>query len=181
MEVHITVSTSNSVRSRQTAVIFSLQNMQYIHWHLQATFKKGKIKMNLKGKNFNQFQCKNACWKWSTDPKQKQNRNSLIIKCLSLSGVRSRFKRSINLPARLKATNLLLLCFVNICGLWDSKASFSPWGTKKQFSYWTVKYIYVYIITNNITISHVGLVFCVSMNQVVSVGCKTKLQLTSHK
>ena len=44
------MSTSNSLHSRQTAVIFSLQNMQYIHWHLQATFKKGKIKMNLKGK-----------------------------------------------------------------------------------------------------------------------------------
>lgn len=42
MEVHITVSTSNSVGSRQTAVIFSLQNMQYIQWHLQANLKKGK-------------------------------------------------------------------------------------------------------------------------------------------
>lgn len=42
MEVHITVSTSDSVYSRQTAGIFSLQNMQYIQWHLQANIKKGK-------------------------------------------------------------------------------------------------------------------------------------------
>lgn len=87
MEVHITVSTSSSVCSKQTAGILSLQNMQYVQWHLQATIKKRQI-MNLKGKKTSVifiFSAKTPADR-STDP----NTNSLVIKCLPSGGVKCR-------------------------------------------------------------------------------------------
>lgn len=74
MEVHMT---SNSLQSRQPAVIFSLQNMQYIQWHLQETIKKRQI-MNQEGKNKQKtviFSAKTPAEE-KTEPKHKQNRNS---------------------------------------------------------------------------------------------------------
>lgn len=103
------MSTSNSVCSRQTALIFSLQNMQYVQWHLQAEFKKRK-NINLKGKK--KLSVQKCLLKLRAQTQNINRINSINIKWLS-SGVMCRFQVSITLP---KGTNLLLLCFVDICG-----------------------------------------------------------------
>lgn len=104
-------SQSTSSSDRQTALIFSLQNMQYLHWHLQATFKKGKKKDSKKKKRSVSLSAKMP----SESGAQRQNINSLIIKCL-----------------RWASTNSLLLCFVNIGGFEILKFHFTLRIKKKE-------------------------------------------------